>query len=85
MLKKHLERKVNMETRISIEPNSRELEQIKTVHSDSEANELLKQGWKYLWSGATHIDNMGFNAKPTITLGLLKQIQPQGGKQRSIK
>jgi hypothetical protein len=74
-----------MTTRVSTETDNRDLEEIKTVYSDNEANELLKKGWKYLWSGAVHIDNMGYNVKPTITLGLLKQIKPQGGKQRSIK
>lgn len=77
MLKRSLERKGNMGTRVSVQAEEVEIEKIKTVHSDDEANELLSKGWKYLWSGATHMDNMGFNAKLTITLGLQKLKAPK--------
>jgi len=72
-----LEKRVNMETQIRIETGNDQIEEIKTVHSDEEANRLLQKGWIYLWSGAVHIDTMGYNVKPIFTLGLKKLVMPK--------
>lgn len=62
-----------MGTRVRIEKqkpdDDRLLKEVKTVYSDAEATELLKNGWVYLHAGATHIDSMGYNAKTTFILG----------------
>lgn len=42
--------------------------EVKTVFSESEANELIKKGWSLMHVGLSHIDGAGFNAKPTYMM-----------------
>lgn len=44
--------------------------EVKTVHTDAEANELLAKGWRLLHGGVSHTDGFGYQAKPTYILGL---------------
>jgi hypothetical protein len=43
--------------------------EVKTVHTDTECNELIVKGWIILHAGATHVDNNGYNAKTTFIMG----------------
>lgn len=45
--------------------------EIKTVYTDTEANALLKDGWKFVFTGVAHVDSNGFNAKPTFIMARL--------------
>jgi len=56
-----------MKTKINSQ-NNENIEQVKTVWSDEEANELFKKGWELLHGGLAHRDNMGYNAKPCYVM-----------------
>ena len=56
-----------MKTKVTIEHDAMFLE-VKTVWSDEEANQLLKQGWVLMGNGIAHRDNAGYQAKPVYIL-----------------
>ncbi len=49
-----------------------EIKEVRTLHTDEEANKLLKEGWIYLNSGVVHHDQMGFNCKGYVRVGRVK-------------
>lgn len=50
------------------ELHEKETKEVRTVPTDQEANELLKNGWVLLASGCRHIGQTGFNAKTYFIL-----------------
>jgi hypothetical protein len=54
-------------TKVTIETD-RNVEEVKIVWSDLEANELLKKGWMLMSSGVAHRDEAGYQAKPMFIL-----------------
>jgi len=42
--------------------------EVKTVLTDKEVNDLLKDGWKLLDSGRVHIDGYGLNCKTSFIM-----------------
>jgi len=51
-----------------MEKNYKDIIEVRTVRTDTEANELLKQGWLLISSGARHEDSTGFQSKTYFTL-----------------
>lgn len=45
------------------------IEEVRTVDNQEEANELLVSGWLLLSSGTRHIDDAGYQAKVYFILG----------------
>lgn len=60
-----------MRTRIKTKKTKETLEysEVKTVYSDADANALVREGWRFLHIGASHIDTNGYNCKTTFILG----------------
>jgi len=46
-----------------------EIVEVRTVLTDSEANNHLSHGWVLLATGAIHLDAAGYQAKTYFTLG----------------
>jgi hypothetical protein len=63
-----------MATRIKTQKQKEfsDISEVKTVFTQEECNKLLKDGWVLLSIGLSHVDGMGYNAKPTFIMGLTK-------------
>lgn len=61
-------------TRVKIEKKKDEKRYVavKTVWQDSEATDLLQQGWTLLHGGIAHATSDGYQAKSCYVLGLQK-------------
>ena len=49
-------------------------EEVKSVYSDLECNELIKNGWKIVHAGVSTIDSNGYNVKPTFIMAKEKEV-----------
>lgn len=60
-----------MKTKIKPETktDNKQIVEVKTVRTDEEANALFSAGWVLLHGGASHVDTMGYNAKPHFIMG----------------
>ena len=60
-----------METKITTQIENTDVKEVKLVRTDTEANELLSQGWHLMNTGVSHIDSGGYQAKPHYILARL--------------
>lgn len=58
-----------------MELHDKEVQEVKTVQTDDEANKLLKEGWFLLATGCRHLGQSGYQAKTYFTLAKMGGIQ----------
>lgn len=61
-----------MKIEVNTKESNEEVKEVKLVRTDDEANKLLNKGWVLLDVATSHIDNMGYNAKPHYILARIK-------------
>ena len=66
-----------MQTRITTQIENTDIKEVKIVRTDTEANELLSQGWQLMNVGVSHIDLAGYQAKPHYILARIQDPKPK--------
>ncbi len=61
-------------SRVKINRKKRQqgVKEVRVTTDQDEANHLLANGWELLHGGNAHVDGLGYNVKPTFTLGRVK-------------
>ena len=61
-----------MKTKITTQIENTDVKEVKLVRTDTEANELLSQGWQLMNAGVSHVDSTGYQAKAHYILARTK-------------